>query len=230
MNITRKQVVIGLSSLAVLAIIGVGVLLRFPQILDPYAGLTKTLDVQMSDATRLLVQQRLETTQASIAASQSAGEEVEMNLYLTVAEQYYILGDLVASREAYETYLEMNPISYTAWNAYASVLEFMGDYDTADLAFRQAIDGRKMEEFYRDYAEFLAAHYPEKTEEYKAVIDDAYTNLGQTTWTMQVLGDWYFANNDCRLGRDHYEVAQALDPSNTNITVDADEKYERCSE
>lgn len=229
MKITRKQVVISLSSLAVLTLIGVGVLVRFPQILDPYAGLTKTLNVQMNDATRLLVQQRLETTQASIAASQSAGEEVEMNLYLTIAEQYYILGDLVASRQAYETYLEMNPIAYTAWNAYASVLEFMGDYDTADLAFRKAIDGRKVEEFYRDYAEFLAAHFPEKSAEYKAVIDNAYENLGQTTWTMQVLGDWYFARHDCVLGRDHYDVAQALDPENTNIPLDAEEKYEACT-
>lgn len=228
MKITRKQAVLGVSLVAVLALLAVGAVQMFPRLIDPYAGMKTTLEVQMDDATRLLVQQKLETARASIAAAQQAGEEFDMNLYLAIAEQQHILGDLIASREAYEAYLELNPASYVAWNAYGTILEIMGDYEKAGPAFEKAIDGLKAQEFFRDYAEFLAAHYPEKETEYKAVIDQAYEALGQTPWTMQVLGNWYFAHNDCVLGRDHYEVAQALDPDNTNITLDAEEKYDAC--
>jgi tetratricopeptide (TPR) repeat protein len=229
MKITRKQAVVGVSLVAVFALLAVGAVQMFPRLIDPYAGMKTTLEVQMDDATRLLVQQKIETAKASIAASEKAGEEVDMNLYLSLAEQYHILGDLVASREAYETYLDLNPASYVAWNAYGTILEIMGDYEKAGPAFAKAVEILKTQEFFRDYAEFLAAHYPEKETEYKAVIDQAYEELGQTPWTMQVLGDWYFAHNDCVLGRDHYEVAQALDPENTNITLDAEEKYEECT-
>lgn len=230
MKITRKQAVLGVSGVAVLALIAFGAVQLFPRLINPYAGMKTTLEVQMTDATRLLVQQRLETAQASISAAKQAGEEFDMNLYLTIAEQNHILGDLIASREAYETYLELNPASYVAWNAYASILEIMGDYQKAGPAFQKAIEGLKAQEFFRDDAEFLAAHYPEKETEYKAVIDSAYEHLGQTSWTVQVLGDWYFVHNDCELGRDHYEVALALDPENPNLPLDAQEKYDACKE
>ncbi len=228
MNITRKQAVLGVSAIVVLVLLAVGVTQLFPKLLNPYAGLTTTIDVQMDESTRLLLQQRLETAKASIAASEQAGEKVDMNLYLTIAEQYYILGDLVGAREAYEAYLELNPASYVAWNAYGSVLEFMGDFSAAGPAFQKAIDGFKIEEYFRDYAEFLAAHEPEKEAEYKAVLDSAFEHVGQTPWTMQALGDWYFAHNDCALGRDHYEVAIDLEPENQNISLDAEEKYDAC--
>lgn len=228
MKITRKQAVLGVSAVAALALLVVGTIQLFPRLINPYAGLKTTLDVQMEESTRLLVQQKLETAKASIAASEKAGEEVDMNLYLTIAEQYHILGDLIASREAYETYLSFNPASYVGWNSYASILEIMGDYEAAGPAFEKAIEGLKAQEFFRDYAEFLAAHYPEKEAEYKAVLDSAFEHLGQTSWTMQVLGDWYFAHNDCVLGRDHYEVAEDLEPDNANIPLDAEEKYDEC--
>lgn len=230
MNITRIQAIVGVSAVAVVALVVIGAIQKFPQLTDPYAGLKTTLEVQMSDSTRALVQQKLETAKASIAASEIAGEKVDINLYLTVAEQYYILGDLVAARETYEAYLALNPASYVAWNSYASVLEFMEDYEAAGPAFQKAIDGLKIEEYFRDYAEFLATHYPEKESEYKAVLDSAFAQLGQTAWTMQVLGDWYFDHNDCVLGRDHYKVAQKLEPENKNLVIDGEEKYEACME
>lgn len=230
MKITRKQAVLGVSAIAVLILIAVGVTQMFPRLLDPYAGLKTTIEVQMEESTRLLVLQKLETAKASIAASEQAGEAPDMNLYLTIAEQYFILGDLVSSREAYEEYLALNPASYVGWNSYGNVLEFMGDYEQAEPAYLQAIDGLKAQEFFRDYAEFLAAYFPEKEREYKAILDSAYEHLGQTSWTMQALGDWYFSHNDCVLGRDHYNVARALDPENSNLQLDAEEKYDACRE
>lgn len=230
MKLTRKQVVLGLSGLVVLALAGYGVTRVFPRLLNPYAGLTTYIDVQMEDATRTLVQQRLASAQASIDASKKAGENVDMGLYQTIAEQEYLLGDLIASREAYEQYLSLNPIAYTAWDAYGVILERMGDYAKAGEAYQKAIEGFKSEEFYRDYAELLKNHFAEKKSEYKALIDDAYANLGQTTWTMIALGDWYFEDGQCDLGRDHYDVAHTLAPENASLTKDAREKYQECKD
>lgn len=230
MNITRKQGVLGVTAGAVVILLAVGAVLLYPRLTDPYAGLKTTLEVQMDDTTRVLVQKKLETAKASIAAYEQAGENFDMNLYLVIAEQHLLLGDLVASREAYETYLALNPASYVGWNSYANVLEFMEDYENAGPAFAKAIDGLKAQEFFRDYAEFLASYYPEKETEYKAVLDSAFEHLGQTAWTTQALGDWYFAHNDCVLGRDHYEVAEKLDPANESLREDKVAKYAECME
>jgi len=230
MKITRKQTVLAISVGVLCVLVGYGVWLALPRLFNPYAGMKTTLEVQMDDATRMLVQQRLATAQSSIAASQKAGEKTDMNSYLVIAENQHMLGDLIASREAYETYLELNPISYVAWNAYASLLETMGDIENAGVAYQRAISElRTEEEYYRDYAEYLAANYPEHEDWYKQVLDDAFENIGQTPWTMIALGDWFFAHNDCQLGHDHYSVAKTLSPDNENIVTDAKEKYAACT-
>lgn len=229
MNITRKQVVIGLSVLIGLLLIGYGVTLAFPRLINPYAGLTTTMEVQMDDGTRNLVLQRLETAKASIAAYEASGEKVDMALYQVIAEQERLLGNLVASREAYETYLQLNPISYTAQNSYGAILEAMGDYEKALVAYGTAIEGAQIEEYYRDYADLLATQFPDRTDEYKAILDEAYANIGQTPWSMIALGDWYFDHNDCELGRDHYQVAKTLAPGNESVQKDLDEKYTACT-
>jgi len=233
MKYTRNHAVIAVSVIVVLLLAGFGVWKGFPHLFDKYAGLKLTMDVQMDDATRTLLEGRVATTRAALDASQKSGAKVDMNSYLVIAENEYILGDLVKSREAYETYLELNPISYVAHNAYASVLEVMGDYPLAESEFKTAITLSSSEEYYRDYAEFLAAHYPERTEDYKRVIDDAYTALGQTTWTMLTLGDWDFSHGDCDQGVRHYAVAKTIAKESAEIVAqiaaDSAEKYAACT-
>lgn len=230
MTINRKQGV-AIISLVVLTMLAIwGCFALYPRFFSPYAGLVTHIDVQMDDATRSLIQHRLAIAQASIEANEQSGATPDMNLYLTIAEQYHLLGDLIASREAYEKYLTLNPISYVAWNAYGSLLETMGDYAKAGPALLKAIEGLRTEEFYRDYAAFLTTYYPEKQVEYKQFLDRAYAELGQTSWTMQALGDWYFWEHDCALGRDHYDVAEKLEPQNENIQKDAHEKYRVCQD
>lgn len=233
MKYTRNHVVIAVSVVVALLLAGFGIWKGFPQLLDKYSGLKLTMDVQMDDATRTLLEGRVAITQAALEASMKNGDKIQMSSYLVIAESHYILGDLVKSREAYETYLKLNPISYVAHNAYATVLEMMGDYDAAEPEFKTAISLSPSEEYYRDYAEFLAAHYPERTQDYKRVIDDAYTALGQTTWTMLTLGDWDFAHGDCDQGVRHYAVAKTLVKDSlelgAQIAADSAEKYAACT-
>lgn len=232
MKYTRNHVVIAVSVVTALLLAGFGIWRGFPRLFDKYAGLKLTMDVQMDDATRTLLRGRIATTQAALDAGQKNGAKVDMNSYLVIAENQYILGDLVKSREAYETYLNLNPISYVAHNAYATVLEVMGDYALAESEFKTAISLSSSEEYHRDYAEFLVAHYPERIEDYKRVVDDAYTALGQTTWTMLALGDWDFTHGDCDQGVQHYAVAKMLTKDSlelaAQIAADSAEKYAVC--
>lgn len=233
MKYTRNHVVIAVSVIVVLLLAGFGVWKAFPRLFDKYAGLKLTMEVQMDDATRTLLQGRVATAQAALDASIKNGDKLEMNSYLVIAENQYILGDLVKSREAYETYLGLNPISYVAHNAYATVLEAMGDYEIAETEFKTAITLNSTEEYHRDYVEFLTTHYPERTEDYKQAIDAAYTALGQTTWTMITLGDWDFAHGDCDQGVQHYAVAKTLTKDSqelgAQIAADSAEKNAVCT-
>lgn len=228
MKCTRKHIVLAVSGVVVALLVGYGVWVGISRLINPYAGLVTSIEVQMTEEVRNLITQRLNTAKASLAAQEQAGEDVDMNLHLTIAESYYMLGDLVSSREEYEIYLELNPISHVAWNAYANILGRMEDYVPAGEAYKKAIEGFKTEEYYRDYAEFLAEHYPERQEEYRRVLDEAFQNLGQTTWTMLALGNWYYAHWDCVQGRAHYSVAQTLSPENDSIALDDNEKYAEC--
>ena len=233
MKYTRNHVVIAASVVVVLLLAGFGVWKAFPRLFNKYAGLKLTMDVQMDDATRTLLEGRIATTQAALDASIKNGDKFEMNSYLVIAENEYMLGDLVKAREAYETYLKLNPISYVAHNAYGTVLEAMGDYKLAEAEFKTAITESPDEEYFRDYADFLTLHYPERTEDYKKVIDDAYAALGQTTWTMLMLGDWDFAHGDCDQGMQHYAVAKTLAKDSPQLAQqvagDAAEKYASCT-
>ncbi len=227
---SRKQMVIGASILVLFGLTGYGLWQAWPRLTDPYYGLTKTITVQMDDATRVLIQQKLATAQASLAAQQS-GTDVDTQLYLVIAENEKMLGDLIASREMYEIYLEAKPTSYTGWNSYAKLLEMMKDLPNAEFAHKKTIELLAAEEYYRDYVEFLQANFPDRRAEVKVLLDESYTKFLQTPWTMVALGDWYFETGDCFQGDAHYDVAIALTPENAvNLKKDQQEKLEICEQ
>ncbi len=214
---SRKQIALGVSILVLLALGAYGLWRVWPQLTDPYYGLVTSIDVQMEDSTRVLLQQRLATAQASLASQVSSGAEVDNQLYLVIAENEKMLGDLVASRKTYEKYLALMPTSYVAWNSYAALLELMTDYPNAEAGYKKSLDLLKTEEYYRDYVEFLKLHYPDRRNDVKAVLDDAYKNLLQTPWTMTALGDWFFETGDCDQGKAHYDVAISLSPDDAAV-------------
>lgn len=227
---SRKQVVLGLSILVVLCVAGyVFWQKEGRKLVDPYYGLVTSIDVQMEDSTRVLLQQRLATAQASLSSQISSGADVDEQLYLVIAENEKMLGDLVASRQMYETYLDAMPNSYVAWNSYASLLEMMKDYPAAETGYKKSVELLKTEEYYRDYVDFLQAHYPDRRDDVKAVLDDAYKNLLQTQWTMTALGDWFFQTGDCDQGKAHYDVAISIAPQNAaTLKKDQQEKLATC--
>lgn len=228
---SRKQVVIGISILVVLGLSGYGLYTQWPRLTDPYFGLTTHIDVQMEDSTRTLIQQRIATAEASLAAQEKSGGEVDTKLYLTIAENQKMLGDLIASRQMYEKSLALNDKAYIVWNSYAKLLELMKDFPNAEIGFKKALDLLKIEENYQDYVEFMQLHYPERRTEIKALLDEAFVALGQTPWTMIALGDWFFETGDCDQGKAHYDVAMTLSPNRAEgLKRDQTEKLEVCKQ
>jgi len=226
---SRKQGVIAISILVVLVLGGYGLYTQWPKLTDPYFGLTTHIDVQMDDSTRTLIQQRIVTAEASLAAQEKSGGEIDAKLYLTIAENQKMLGDLVASRKMYEKSISLNDKAYVVWNSYAKVLELMNDLPNAEKAFKKALDLLKIEDNYRDYAEFLQAHYPDRRTERKAILDEAFATVGQTQWTMIALGDWFFETGECDQGKAHYDVAKTLSSGDTtNLVKDQQEKFAIC--
>ncbi len=226
---SRKQVVIGISILVLLVLGGYGLYTQWPRLTDPYFGLTTHIDVQMEDSTRTLVQQRIATAEASLAAQEKAGGEVDTKLYLTIAENQKMLGDLVASRKMYEKSISLNDKAYVVWNSYAAVLELMKDLPAAETAYKTSLNLLKIEENYREYVEFLILHYPDRRTEVKALLDEAYSSLGQTQWIMIALGNWFFESGDCDQGKAHYDVAKTLSRGDTtNLVKDQQEKLAIC--
>lgn len=198
---------------------------------DPYKGLVTTIEVQSDEETVQLLKQRLATTQASIAAAEARGEEVDLDLYLSIASDAMILGDLVIAREALEKQLEGNSLNYTAWNFYGSVLELMTDYEGAEDAYLRAIySGAGVEEFYRDYIVLLERQYPERVSDRFAMLERAVEEQGPTQWNMVMLGRYYRDQKDCDAMSAHYENAERLAPDNMEIANEHKDGKVTCRE
>jgi tetratricopeptide (TPR) repeat protein len=196
-----------------------------------FIGLTHTIDRGLDEATRAYVQEQLSTAQQSLETAKKNGDEINLNLYMAIAQNAYLMGDLVTARRAIEAQLDGNSLNYTAWNTYAQILEDMGDLQKADGAYAQAIDlGGNVEEFVRQYISFLQEHYPERTEVVKNLLEQSVAVGGQTVWNMQTLARWYRDNRDCYQMNAHYKVAVALAPENENIGKDWEGDKTMCAE
>ncbi len=213
MHDIRRIVLWGLCGAVVLGLLIAGGVYQYQKSHTPNAGLTLWRETQMDDATRSLFSQRLATTQAAIAAKQSAGEVIETDLYASLAFDAYVLGDLAVARAAYEHMLNENSLYSVAWNEYAKVLDDMGDYQGAESAFLQAIETGKLEQYYISYVEFLQHRFPERDEAVKIVLEQGVIAVGQKQLLMVHLGDWYAEHGDCDRAIAHFNVAKTLNPA-----------------
>lgn len=217
---TRRKVLFGIAGLAVAAVLAVGGYLLFQKNADPYAGLTLWRETQIDDATRVLLEQRVATTRASIA-SQQTGESTEMTgLYLALANDTYILGDLVSAREALEEVLNRNPLMHVAWNSYGNVLARMEDIVPAENAYLQAIEISPSADYYLGYVRFLQKYYPERDSEVLTVLEHGVSLVGQQPELMVALAEWHAKQGNCDKAISHYKVAVTLAPENTAIADD----------
>lgn len=196
---------------------------------NPYKGLVTTIEVDLEEATREYFEQRMTTTLAAIEATEDAGGDIDLNLYLSAASDAYSLGDLVTAREQLEKQLAVNSINYVAWNNYALVLEDMQDWEAAEAAFIKTIEvGQGVAKYYEDYADFLLDHFPERRDDLKTVYEEDLLRRGQTVWNMTGLGDWYVAEGECDKAVDHYEVAVVLLPDNQALKDDLESLKRNC--
>ncbi|MEK9156557.1 MAG: hypothetical protein AAB448_00225 [Patescibacteria group bacterium] len=220
MTFSRQQI-IGVIVGVVIVVVAVYGIWLVANPANPYKGLVTDRPTGMDEATREYFEQRLATTMAAIEAAEASGEEVNLDFYLSAASDAYSLGDLVTTREMLEKQLEGNSINFVAWNNYALVLEDMGDYENAEVAFRKTLEIESgIEKYYVDYTDFLLAHFPERREDLKTLIETNLELGGQTVWNMVALGDWYALEGKCDKAVDHYEVAVVLEPTNQALKDD----------
>lgn len=195
---------------------------------NPYRGLRTTSEVQMTDEIRTLIEQRVAVTEASIKAQDE--ENIDLDLYILLANDASMLGDLVKAREAAEKAVEGNSINYAAWNLLGSITEDMTDYDAARHAYKQAVVQRPgIDELYRDYVTLLENHWPDEREEIKATLEASVIDGDRSAWNMTALARWYKEEGDCTRARDHYELAKELDPENGELAAEASAAVAECS-
>lgn len=223
MKLTRMRVVGAVVILVAGGLLGYGAVKVSQRYLDPYYGLVKTLEIEIPEDVKETSRQRMAVTLASLEAARESGAEIDLDSYVSLAEDALLLGDLVTAREYLETLLAKNSINPTAWNNYGTVLEFMHDYDAALEAYMKAIDNGTTEEYYRDFVNLLEAQYPERNADVETTLLHAVDAMGQTPWLMVKLAQWYEANGDCQRAEAHMKVAQTLDAENQGIV----DEYER---
>lgn len=217
----RQKIAFIAASVVLLAILVIGGYLLFHKSVSNNANLTLWRETQIDDATKTTLTQRIATTIASIQAKPSDTPVVDMtNLYLSVANDTYVLGDLATCREYLEKALNQNSLMDSAWSMYGDVLSQMGDRVKAEDAFKQAIQISPMIKYYMDYAAFLQKDSPARDADRLADLEAGVAVLGQSTDFMVALAEYYNDHGDCAQSLAHYKVAITLAPNNQAIKDD----------
>lgn len=197
-----------------------------------YAGLTLDREIEIDETTRTILKQRIATTRAAIDANlREKGDDFDWDLYLILAGDANLLGDMVLERETYEEFLEVNPIHYIGWNNYANVLRDMGDDTKAEEMYRKALELHQGEEFYRDLIDQIEnTSNGERDDEVLAILKEGVVEVGQSAWFMVVIAQWYMAHDDCQQAFEHYDVAETLIPQNEGLILEIEEAEVTCAQ
>lgn len=207
-TLSREQRVFGLIGLAVALAIGFGIYAWMNR--DPYAGLVTRIEVQSDEGVRTLAQQRIATAQASIEATKAVGEEIDINMYASIASDALLIGDLVLARESLEAAIAENSLNSAYWSSYGYTLRLMQDWENAKQAYLRAVELTPMEQTYRDAVGILKEQFPSEKEKVKALYEDSVETLGRKMFNMLGLANWYAEAGDCTRAKDHFDVAKAL--------------------
>lgn len=214
---TRRKLVYGVAA----GVLAIALVYGFMKWQDPYAGLTLTEDVEITDLERSYVEQRIAVTRAALD-SQAGSEDLDLDLFLTLAWDYTLIGNLVDARETYEEYFTHNAINYTAWANYGTILKKMGDIKLAEEAYLKAIEYNPTEGNYRNYVVLLRDYDPEgdREEEVLNVLNEGVARVGQTPWFMVAIAEWYMNDENCEEAFVYFELAMDLAPEVTAIAED----------
>lgn len=228
---SRRNIIFVIALLVLLAMLIYSVSGRFGVILknEEPKDLTESVTVDSTEAIQFMFEQRVAVEKAAIEAQLAVGE-VDWDLYLALGSDANFAGDLATSKWAYESLLQLNPISVVAWGSYARVLEEMGDLDAAEEAYWQAMNLRLASAEFQKYIAFLERHNEGGVNDDKILehYELAVRILGQEVWSMVGLGEYYLAHGDCKHAIDHYEIALQLDPTSEAVASDLADVKEEC--
>ncbi len=233
MTFSRNVFIAGIA-VVLMVVLGVFAVWYFNSDAYAYRGLVLTDDyAQMTDSERAYYEQQLDIAQSALVAQKATMDiqDVDWDLFTSIAWNASMLGDLVLARETIEEYLTLNAINMSAWNFYGEILTRMEDYSKAEAAFAKAVELDPTEEFYRDLVMAIRNNPPDgsREDEVKIVLEDGVDRVGQTPWFMTELATWYLTHDDCDRALDHYEVAKdLLPPDNEAIKQDIASAKTQC--
>ncbi|MFH1712198.1 MAG: tetratricopeptide repeat protein [Patescibacteria group bacterium] len=230
---TRRQIVLGIALLVLIASLFYGALNKPKMGTGTPDDLVTEQEIDIDEPTKFIFTNRVAVFQAALAAQEDfeemTGQRKDWDLYMEIASNAIMYGDLATARQAYEDMLQLNPLHIVGWGNLGNVLVDMHDYEAALDAYSQVIDMNPTEAAYRNYIRVL--EYPEtgdRDDEVKEMLDAGVANVGQTSWFMVNLAEWYVRHGECDQAFAHYEVAQDVAPELESITKDYEEAKQTC--
>ncbi len=134
----------------------------------------------------------------------------DVNLYLRIGVQYYILGEVANAASSYRDVLVTHPADAPALENLGQALVEMGDYAGALEAWQRAATSDPTEQTYVNMADLMRDHLPEVSNRIPLVLEHGIATLGQKYSFLIRLGDWYASQGDFTRAVSHYEVALQL--------------------
>lgn len=193
---------------------------------------TTQVDTGMSPEIKQTFLQRIEVTKSAIAAQEADPGKDDLMLYLSLASDQVMIGDLQGAADTYDGYLtNKNTIDFVAWNNYGDVLERMGNYIGAEQAYKKAIALNPVEEYYRDYITFLESHFKQqRKDEILSMLEEGMEKVGRTRWFLIETARWYQESGDCSQAQAHYKVADQIATSDAEKEAVEKEMHEAAAE
>jgi len=230
---TRRQIVLGLAFLVLIVALFYGALNKPKMGTGEPTDLITQREIELDDNLRFLYDFRVETFKSALAAQEHfeelTGQRKDWDLYIEIASNANMIGDLETARYYYEEMLKLNPLHYTVWNNLGNVQYRQGDYEAALSSYAQVIELYPSEEGYRDYIRVLALEETgDRDEEIKEALEEGVSRVGQTSWFMVQLAEWYWQHDECDQAYAHYEVAMDIAPDLEAIEKDYNEAKQTC--
>lgn len=177
--------------------------------IPPSQVLTEKVDRGLKPADEQVFRTKLDELLAQRAKNEAEGKR-NVNLFLRLGVQYYILGEVANAAQSYRDILVTNPTDAAALENLGQALVEMGDYVGALEAWQRAATSEPTEATYVNMADLMRDHLPELDAQIPLVLEHGIATLGQKYGFLLRLGDWYAAHGDYARAVSHYEVALQL--------------------
>lgn len=121
------------------------------------------------------------------------GEPTDYNLHVSIANQYELLGDGEAAYEHLGRAVAIDSEKTgLAWYNLGSLVNRLGAYNTARIAYANAVSAQpNIEQYQISYLEFLVNHFPEDTAVIEAVFNSAENQFKNPAAVLQIKAKWY---------------------------------------